>query len=545
MNEWRIAKYIRLSQADRDLKTNELKNESDSIAYQRNLIENYISGQPDLMYCEQTEFYDDGYSGTNFARPGFERMIEKIQRREVNCVIVKDFSRFGRDYIELGDYLERIFPILRVRFISVNDHYDSLNYKGTTGGMDVVMKNIVYTYYSRDLSTKVRTAKRIKMKRGELGNGMAPYGYLPEPGNTCHLVIDPVASKIVREIYDESLAGKKPEEIAQMLNDRKVPTPAFHFHKVFPESGIFKKATENDVWNGVRVKAILTRKAYYGAVENHKRERVSVASKSFVTVPEDEHIIVEGMHEPIVTKEEYLEVQKQFRKTGRRPVAVGNYPLFKKVKCGTCGRSCRRDVRNPTRNPHMTFFCNYARNQKRENACTHDVINEDTLHQIIWEQLRRIIRLTDVHNDRITDGLTKADMERETLEEYMGKVKKLIQKTESERMALMERYLMKQISRDQFQDEKKMLDDRLDAYEQEAQALKDRLAALNEWQNVQVPEDYTKIRKCAEAKGFTKELADLVLDKVIFYDKNHIDIYWKFTDRFLEMIGWDEVLSKV
>ena len=538
--EWRIAKYIRLSQADRDLKTNDLKNESDSISYQRNLIDNYIIGQSDLVGCQQMEFYDDGYSGTNFNRPGFERMLEKIRRREVNCVIIKDFSRFGRDYIELGDYLERIFPILQVRFISVNDHYDSLNYKGTTGGMDVVMKNIVYTYYSRDLSTKVKTAKRIKMKRGEVGNGMAPYGYLPEPGNTSHLVIDPVASKIVREIYDESLAGKKPEEIAQMLNDRKIPTPAFHFHKVFPESGIFKKATENDVWNGVRVKAILTRKTYYGAVENHKRERVSVASKSFVTVPEDEHIIVEGMHEPIVTKEEYLEVQKQFRKTGRRPVAVGNYPLFKKVKCGTCGRSCRRDVRNSTRNPHMTFFCNYARNQRRENACTHDVINEDTLHQIIWEQLKKMILLTELNKERIIDGLSKADIERESMENHLEELQKLIRKTEEERMALMERYLMKQITREQFQREKKLMDDQIESCDQETIAIKDKIATLNEWQNVKIHDDYNKIQKCSAAHEFTKELADMVIDQVYFYDKNHIEIRWKFTERFLEMIGWGE-----
>ena len=106
----------------------------------------------------------DGYSGTNFKRPSFERLLEKIKKGEINCVIVKDFSRFGRDYIELGDYLERIFPFMGVRFISINDHYDSLDYKGTTGGLDVVMKNIVYDYYSKDLSMKVKTAKYQKMK---------------------------------------------------------------------------------------------------------------------------------------------------------------------------------------------------------------------------------------------------------------------------------------------------------------------------------------------------------------------------------------------
>ena len=159
-----IGKYIRLSQADRDVMKKEKKTESESIAHQRDLIGRYIGSHEDLKGCEVREFYDDGYSGTNFRRPSFERLMEQIRKGEVDCVIVKDFSRFGRDYIELGDYLERIFPFLGVRFISVNDGYDSNDYKGTTGGLDVVLKNIVYDFYSKDLSVKVRTAKRAKMK---------------------------------------------------------------------------------------------------------------------------------------------------------------------------------------------------------------------------------------------------------------------------------------------------------------------------------------------------------------------------------------------
>ena len=128
-----IGKYIRLSQADQDVMKKENKTESESIAHQRDLIQRYINSHADLKNCGVREFYDDGYSGTNFKRPAFERLLEQIKKGEIGCVIVKDFSRFGRDYIELGDYLERIFPFLGVRFISVNDGYDSNDYKGTTG----------------------------------------------------------------------------------------------------------------------------------------------------------------------------------------------------------------------------------------------------------------------------------------------------------------------------------------------------------------------------------------------------------------------------
>ena len=198
MGKWVIGKYIRLSQADRDLMIRENKAESESISHQKALIQNFISGDPELAGCEQYEFFDDGYSGTNFERPSFERLLEKIKGGTINCVIVKDFSRFGRDYIELGDYLERIFPFLGVRFISINDHYDSLDYKGTTGGLDVVMKNIVYDYYSKDLSVKVTTAKRAKMKRGEYIGGHVTFGLMKDPEDYHKLMIDPEAAPIVR-----------------------------------------------------------------------------------------------------------------------------------------------------------------------------------------------------------------------------------------------------------------------------------------------------------------------------------------------------------
>ena len=202
MGKWVIGKYIRLSQADRDLMIRENKAESESISHQKALIQNFISGDPELAGCEQYEFFDDGYSGTNFERPSFERLLEKIKNGAINCVIVKDFSRFGRDYIELGDYLERIFPFLGVRFISINDHYDSQDYKGTTGGLDVVMKNIVYDYYSKDLSVKVTTAKRAKMKRGEYIGGHVPYGLKKDPEDYHKLAVDPEAAAVVREIFE-------------------------------------------------------------------------------------------------------------------------------------------------------------------------------------------------------------------------------------------------------------------------------------------------------------------------------------------------------
>ena len=189
------------------------------------------------------------------------------------------------------------------------------------------------------------------------------------------------------------------------------------------------------------------------------------------------------MHEPIITKEEYLQAQEKFRKTDHRTKVKGDYPLFKKVRCGTCGRSCRRDVRNPVLDPHMAYFCSYARSQTGERRCTSDVIEEEYLHQIIWEELQRLIFLVDINRDQIDDALIKVGREQEELKERLTKLKKLVQKSESKKMELMEQYFVKKITRARFQEEKDLLEKEIETYEQETTEVRNKLAELEEWKN--------------------------------------------------------------
>ena len=196
--------YIRLSSADKDLK---YKTESESIANQRELLHQYLKSHNEFSNYEVEEFIDDGYSGTNDNRPSFERMIEHLKNGDCKLVICKDFSRFFRDYVEIGDYLERIFPFLGVRFISVNDNYDSNDYIGTTGGLDVVMQSIVYSFYSKDLSQKIKTVMRAKAKKGQFIGSYPPYGYDKNPDNKNHLVIDENVAPVVRRIFEMAIAS--------------------------------------------------------------------------------------------------------------------------------------------------------------------------------------------------------------------------------------------------------------------------------------------------------------------------------------------------
>ena len=267
MKEYNIAIYIRLSMADED--TGYGKNESDSIVNQRSLINRYLDKHTELSGFHRTEFCDDGFTGTNTNRPAFTKMMEQVKQGKYNLICVKDFSRFSRDYIEIGDCLECLFPFLGVRFISINDGYDSDDYKGTTGGLDVVMRNIVYAAYSKDLSIKTTTAKIQMMKQGKFAGNYAPYGYILHPTVRNKLTIDPEAAQIVRRIFDMAIAGSAATEIAKQLNSEGVLTPGQYFISKNPSTGKFRHTSDKLNWSYPAVHGILTKLTYTGATVGH------------------------------------------------------------------------------------------------------------------------------------------------------------------------------------------------------------------------------------------------------------------------------------
>ena len=184
-----IAVYIRLSSEDNDV-DGSIKAESNSVSAQRMLINEFIKKQDEFTNCPVVEYVDDGYSGTNFNRPGFQRMMEDAKAGRIKSIVIKDFSRFGRDYLEVGNYLEKILPVLDIRIISINDGFDSINSSGFTGGMSVALKNMLNAMYSRDLSRKVRSAMKTHAKNGEYMPAFPKYGYIKDPEDKHHLVID-------------------------------------------------------------------------------------------------------------------------------------------------------------------------------------------------------------------------------------------------------------------------------------------------------------------------------------------------------------------
>ena len=532
-----IGKYIRLSQSDRDLMKKENKTESESISHQRDLIQRYINSRADLKECEVREFFDDGYMGKNFSRPGFERLLEQIKKGEVSCVIVKDFSRFGRDYIELGDYLERIFPFMGVRFISVNDGYDSDDYKGTTGGLDVVLKNIVYDFYSKDLSVKVTTAKRAKMKRGEYIGGHVPYGLLKDPKDKHKLIIDPESAPIVKEIFDAAISGKRLVDIARMLNEKGYETPSRYFRRKHPDKKNFSNTSKLACWNAYNVRSILQQEMYYGAVAGHKREIIGVGSKHSASVPKDEQIIVEGKHPGIVTKEEFQAAQKIFRKRGAtKRIVEKDYPLWRKVKCGACGRAMMFKSKIIRGVDYRYFYCVHAYERTGEGGCSKEFMREDTLNDIVWESVKSLLTSAADTKKKIKKKQEKTVKGNAKMVMRLSELQKEKTSYEAERFTNMDQFMAGNLDQDVYQSRRAELTQKVEALQKEISNLEEKLheAEIIRDDGTQVALD--AVERFSGATELDQKIVEALIEKVVVYDPEHVEIRWKFSDDVMEIL---------
>ena len=253
-----IAIYKRLSLSDGDLGVDG-KDESNSIENQQLMIEQYLDSKEEFNGIDRITYSDDGYTGTDFNRPGFKEMIDAAKSGKIDTIVVKDVSRFGRDYIGVGEYLEQIFPILNIRFIAINNGYDSKKYSGETLGLDMVVANLVNTMYSRDSGKKLYAANSVKWKQGISTYANTTFGYKKDPNRKGRYIIDPDAAKIVRRIFDLALEGRTTTQIAAQLNEEKVPVPYEYNQQTEDRKsvGACKPIAEKVIWSSRRVLRIL------------------------------------------------------------------------------------------------------------------------------------------------------------------------------------------------------------------------------------------------------------------------------------------------
>ena len=516
--------YIRLSNADKDLK---FKTESESIANQRSLLYQYLKTHPEFRNCEVEEFIDDGYTGTNDNRPSFERMIEHLKNGDCKTVICKDFSRFFRDYVEIGDYLERIFPFLGVRFISVNDNYDSNDYQGTTGGMDVVMKAIVYSFYSRDLSQKIKTVMKAKARKGQFIGAFAPYGYDKDPKDKHHLVIDPPAAAIVREIFDLALAGKGTGDIARHLNDQGTETPTRYLKKKFPESKKFGRASAESCWNSTNVRSVLMRKEYTGAVVSQTHDWKGIDAPQTILKKEEDWIIVPDCHEAIVSAEEYEQAQKAINKCKNfRRGDPGNYLLRSLVHCGVCGRAMTRNNRTKT----VQYYCDKSRHNRDTNCPIGERFAEPELQKVVLANFLQVMNQISDYDQRMKKAASMTKGTEANIKQSLLRIEQSVKQNKLAKVTGYERYSDGEISRSEFTALRDQLAAELEKLGEEKRALEQQLAELQSTVDPELKQLAAAADEALNAEQVTNEMLLFFIERIDVYSGMRVEITYRFRD---------------
>lgn len=392
------ALYMRLSRDD------EGSAESASISAQRKLLRAYALENGFPIY---SEYVDDGYSGTSFARPAWSRLLEDIEAKYVNLVITKDLSRLGRNYIMTGQFTEVYFPDKGVRYIAINDGYDS-----ESQWNDIApFKNIVNEMYARDTSRKIRSSLQTKIKEGAFIGNFAPYGYQKDPEDKNHLLIDPVAASIVREIFEKAENGEAPSRIAGDLNEREVLTPARYRCARLPYLNEDNYSVRKE-WTSGAVCKILANQVYLGHMIQGKTTKASFKSEAIFQRPRKDWVVVKNRHEPIISQEVFDRVRK--RCVSRRNLPVSGFSnLFSGIGvCADCGRNMSvTGARGKTKKRKLVCG-GYKLYGSRE--CTNHFMDYDLLYEILLQELSSFLSFTESEWEEILKALQKSPRSRET-----------------------------------------------------------------------------------------------------------------------------------
>ena len=380
INSYNACIYARLSRDDGD------KLESDSIINQKALIRDFLSKHPEIHAV--SEKTDDGYSGVNFDRPAFQEMMEDIRSGKINCVVVKDLSRFGRNYIEAGNYIERVFPFLGVRFIAINDNYDSLD-RNQSDSLIIPFKNLINDAYCKDISVKIRSQLEIKRKKGQFIGAFAAYGYLKDEEDHNKLVVDTYASEIVRAIFKWKIQGMSQGRIANKLNMQGVLCPMEYKlslgMKVQTNFRVHKKA----LWSSKTVTRILTNEIYTGVLVQGKVGTPNYKIKKIMPRDEADWIRVEGVIPVIVDRDMFDSVQMILAKDIRiAPEEDVVYPLSGFVKCADCGQNMVRKSYNAGGKSYSYFICS---TRKAGKGCSTHSISEEKLMDVVMQMVSKQI----------------------------------------------------------------------------------------------------------------------------------------------------------
>ena len=361
---WNIAKYVRLSREDGDE-----KDESNSVTSQSKILDELIL---ELMHSNNDEFIvydtyvDDGFSGTDFNRPAFQKLLKDMRDGHINMIVTKDLSRLGRNYIEVGNYIEQIFPLFNIRFMTKAENIDSYKDPSSVNSIIVPFKNLINDEYCRDISNKIILANNARKRNGQYLGSFPIYGYKKDPENKYKLIIDDESAEVVRLIYKLFLEGKGRVTITKYLNDRGILNPTAYKQRVLKQNYVNASNIKgNSLWCDTTVSHILRNEMYTGTLIQGRKKMLSYKVHKIVDVPKENWIVVENNHEPIIDKETFNKVQDIINRDTRiKNDGTGEVSIFAGyIRCADCKRAMNKKSTNNKIKTYYYYVCNTYRNK--------------------------------------------------------------------------------------------------------------------------------------------------------------------------------------
>ena len=533
---FKAAIYVRLSKEDGDSFLLG-KNESDSITNQKLLIMNHIKTMPEINVVEI--FEDDGYTGTNFKRPGFQKLLAAIKEQRIDCVVVKDFSRLGREYLEAGKYIEKIFPAMGVRFISVNDDYDSFRSRGQADNLIVPFKNLLNEQYSRDTSGKIRSALSVKRKQGLCVSSFSVYGYQKDPENKNHLIVDEYAAAVVQEIYKMKMDGLSMVAIAKQLNERKLLSPADYKRDKGIRYRTSFKTNPYSGWSATAVGRILRNEVYCGTLIQGKRRKKSYKLNVEEAVCQEEQDRVENTHEAIITTVLFQEVQRLLKEDTRSGDGKMIYALAGKVYCADCNGSMVRIVVPSNGKKYPYYVCgNYKHNSK---WCSSHQISAKKLEEAVLCSIQAQIAVM-LDMDKALDGIDHLVWEKRAVKKLSAQIEALdaqIAQNQQLRMEVYEDLKSGLIDREEYESLRKGFAEKVILSKEAKKKLLEEQNTLVKGLNEQ-QQFLAGFRKYENIQELNRNVVVALIDRVLVEDSKTIHVEFRYQDRFASI---DEFLK--
>lgn len=511
--------YLRLSMEDDAARAGNghMQEESNSISSQRKMLMEYISKEAELAAQETVEFCDDGFSGTSMERPGMQELLKEVKQGKIGCILVKDLSRFSRDYIELGTYLNQIFPFTGVRFIALNDHYDSRGHGGSTIEIDTAFRTLLYDLYSKDMSGKVKSAVKSKCENGEYVFGQVPFGYEKSKTEKNMVVVKESEAEIVRRIFAMAEEGMSSTQIAKKLHEEGIKTSS---QMRYPQREARKV---HYAWSHEMVRSILNNRFYLGEMAYGKTVRKFVGSKAGVLMPREDWKVHQNHHEALVTPEVFERVSA-FRPEQSTKRKHDKHPLTGKIYCGGCGYAINYKPQGKGKMPRH-FWCRKHALLQIPECCTY--FNAGILEEIVLNEMYREL-MWQGEWIRQRESLEKFQKEKlDRLEEEKRVCREECHRLQKEKDALYEHYALGEIDAVEYQKESGKKGLQIRELSCKMKGIEEEYDQTEE--EYQCPKmDMEQIIRFLGMGQLTQEAADVFIERVTVYRGKRVEIEWKF-----------------